>query len=90
MLHFKASPFLVRVRPPCPTLAKRNRREIKAWLIAFSCLRLLWRRNYLERIKIVTNQSSLGLRLTHNEICYASLTISTVNQSLTQLERHQD
>ncbi|CAA6663670.1 unnamed protein product [Spirodela intermedia] len=28
----------------------------------------LWRRNYLERIKIVMIQSSLGLRLTHNEI----------------------
>ncbi|CAA7405428.1 unnamed protein product [Spirodela intermedia] len=27
-----------------------------------------WRRDYLERIKIITNKASLGLGLTHNEL----------------------
>ncbi|CAA7395910.1 unnamed protein product [Spirodela intermedia] len=36
--------------------------------MAFSCPRSSWRRNYLECIKIITDQASLGLRLTHNEL----------------------
>ncbi|CAA7405084.1 unnamed protein product [Spirodela intermedia] len=44
-----------------------KKREIKAQSIVFSCSRLLWRRDYLEHIKIIIDQASLGLRLTHNE-----------------------
>ncbi|CAA7397911.1 unnamed protein product [Spirodela intermedia] len=49
-------------------LAKQNRREIKTWSIAFSCPRSSWRSDYLECIKIVMDQASLGLGLGHNEV----------------------
>ncbi|CAA6673982.1 unnamed protein product [Spirodela intermedia] len=49
-----------------------KKREIKAQSIVFSCSRLLWRRDYLEHIKIIIDQASLGLRLTHNEVCARS------------------
>ncbi|CAA6675410.1 unnamed protein product [Spirodela intermedia] len=48
---------------------EKNKRKIKAWSRAFSCPRSSWRRDYLECIKIVTDQASLGLRLTHNQVC---------------------
>ncbi|CAA7407830.1 unnamed protein product [Spirodela intermedia] len=51
-------------------LVEGNKKKIKAWLMSFSCLRSSWRRDYLEHIKIITDQASLGLGLTHNEICF--------------------
>ncbi|CAA6661507.1 unnamed protein product [Spirodela intermedia] len=50
-------------------ISKGKRREIKAWSMIFSCLRLSWRRDYLECSKVIANQTPLGLGLTHNEIC---------------------
>ncbi|CAA6675655.1 unnamed protein product [Spirodela intermedia] len=46
---------------------KGKKREIKAQSMQFSCSRLSWKRDYLERIKIVTDQALLGLELTHNK-----------------------
>ncbi|CAA7401468.1 unnamed protein product [Spirodela intermedia] len=48
-------------------LVEGNKKKINAWSIVFSCPRSLWRRNYLERIKIIMNQASLSLGLTYNE-----------------------
>ncbi|CAA6658021.1 unnamed protein product [Spirodela intermedia] len=45
-------------------LIKGNKKKIKAWSMTFSCPRSLWRRDYLEHIKIITDQASLGLGLT--------------------------
>ncbi|CAA7407474.1 unnamed protein product [Spirodela intermedia] len=47
---------------------EENKKKIKAWSIAFSCLKSSWRRDYLGYIKNVMDQASLGLGLAHNEI----------------------
>ncbi|CAA6661546.1 unnamed protein product [Spirodela intermedia] len=47
---------------------EENRREIKAYSTTFLCSRSSWRRDYLEHIKIIMDQASLSLGLTHNEI----------------------
>ncbi|CAA6664880.1 unnamed protein product [Spirodela intermedia] len=48
-------------------LAEGNKKKINDWSIIFLCPRSLWRRNYLEHIKIIMNQASLGLRQTYNK-----------------------
>ncbi|CAA6674108.1 unnamed protein product [Spirodela intermedia] len=45
-----------------------NKREIKAWLMAFSCPRSSQRRYYLELIKTIIDRASLSLGLTHNVV----------------------
>ncbi|CAA7397918.1 unnamed protein product [Spirodela intermedia] len=49
-------------------IIEENRREIKAYSTTFLCSRSSWRRDYLEHIKIIMDQASLSLGLTHNEI----------------------
>ncbi|CAA7401000.1 unnamed protein product [Spirodela intermedia] len=48
---------------------KQGLEEIKAWSTTFSCPRSSWKRDYLECIKTVTNQASVGLGLVCNEEC---------------------
>ncbi|CAA7400857.1 unnamed protein product [Spirodela intermedia] len=46
---------------------ERKKREIKVRSTTFLCSRSSWRRDYLECIKIIMDQASLGLGLAHNE-----------------------
>ncbi|CAA7391581.1 unnamed protein product [Spirodela intermedia] len=55
---------------PKEGLVEGKRKEIKAWSTTFLCSRSSWRRNYLERIKIVMDQAPLDLGLVHIEVFY--------------------
>ncbi|CAA6661445.1 unnamed protein product [Spirodela intermedia] len=64
---------LIFMEPREGWLAEGKMSKIKTRSTTFSCLRSLWRRDYLEHIKIVMGQAPLSLWLTHNEIKHKSI-----------------
>ncbi|CAA7404097.1 unnamed protein product [Spirodela intermedia] len=59
LVHNYSSPYS-RLYPDCTF-------KIKTQSITFLCSRSSWRRDYLERIKIIMDQTPLGLGLACNE-----------------------